>query len=122
MKFKDLAIGSRFYVDEYGWEINEVYTKLDENDDMSCGWNAQNDDESRTNIDPDYDVVRLGPKKDSELGEAIHNYLKENLTIQIESFGQYEFNAEKGIKVSLSLGDEVISEAKLRAWEYLNDD
>jgi hypothetical protein len=122
MKFKDLAVGSRFYVDEYGWSRTEIYTKLDEKDNMSCGWNAQNDDGSRTSIDENDDVVRLGPKKDSELGEAIHNYIKENLTIQIESFGLYEFNAEKGIKVSLSLGGEVISEAKLRTWEYLNDD
>jgi hypothetical protein len=115
MKFKDLKIGDRFYVDEFGWP-KEIYTVLPVLNDES--WNSQCEDGHQTDIDPDYKVTKLGPATDSDLGEAVHNYLKENLKIRAENGFT---TCGKGYIFKLELAGEEISQAEITLKDRYGD-
>jgi hypothetical protein len=123
MKFKDLAIGDRFTVNEYGWNTREVYVKRKNESGLDIfhdGANSYNDGypESLIDIDINYHVNKLGPAIESSLGDSILQFLKENMRLSIDSHRSY---SGKGFKIEIKVGDEVVTTDNY-ILEYSDDD
>lgn len=115
MKFSELKIGDRFRLDGFGQPLDVIYEKLD--DDYTFDHNSITREHyqkvyigDKISFESDTDVEKLGPAVDSELGEAIKAFLKERMRVKLEKHNGYY---DEGIKLTLSIDDEVIHSDKV---------